>query len=235
MTYHVILFTRDLTGFVWITEHSAFLGRGHENFATVEKIKHLREQAVAFSAWGDMASMEAQSHFVNAIKSGTLSISDDDPEHVKASLCDFAGQMVALWTDQMHPMEPPDARGLIVATLGRTPRVYRLGIIRTPTCYQIHDQLNATAGDTSNPSNLFIRYYYPRSAKTFRELLGIGIHTLRLSRTLNTASVGEPDAWICNKNKFRQLSNEEISQYVSFSESLDASILDQFSNCPNVG
>jgi hypothetical protein len=234
MTYHAILFTMDLKGFVWITEHSAFLGRGHENFATTEKVTHLKEHGVAFSGWGDMASMEAQTHFANAIKSGTLLLPYDDSETVKTSLREFANQMVALWMDQVHPMEPPDARGMIVATLGKKPRVYRLGIIRTPTCHEIHDQLNATAGDSHNPCNLFVRYYYPRSTKTFRELLGIGIHTVRLARALNTASVGEPDAWICDEGEFRQLTLDEISQYVSFSESLDASILDQFGNCPNV-
>src|SRR5208337_2766925 len=86
MTYHAILFTNDLKGFVWITEHSAFLGRGHENFATTEKVTHLKEHGVAFSGWGDLASMEAQTHFANAIKSGSLLLPHDDPETVKTSL-----------------------------------------------------------------------------------------------------------------------------------------------------
>ena len=90
------------------------------------------------------------------------------------------------------------------------------------------------AGACLNSSNLFIRYYYPRSNKTIRELLGIGIHTVRLARALNTASLDEPDAWVYNEGEFRQLTLDEISQYASFSESLDASILDQLNKCPDV-
>jgi hypothetical protein len=235
MTYHAILFTKDLMGFVWITEHYAALGRGHDNLATIEKVTHLKEQNVAFSGWGDIVMMEAQTHFANAIRGGTLSLSDDNSENVRASLCDFARHTVSLWMDQVHPMEPTDRRGIIVATFGKKPRVYRLGLVRAPTCYEIHDQLNAaTAGDSSSPANLFVRYYYPRSNKSIRELLGIGIHTVRLARSLNTAAVGEPDAWVCNEGGFRQLTIDEIAEYIRFSESLDTSILNQFSNCPNV-
>lgn len=124
-----------------------------------------------------------------------------------------------------QPGELKEARGLIVARLGLMPRVYRVNITFTPVVTLIYDQLNAVAGDPSNPANLFVRYYYPRCNKTIAGLLKLGIHTVRLARALNSAAIGEADAWICKAGEFRQLGIDEVSHYERFSQSLDANIL----------
>src|ERR1700678_1993718 len=232
MTLHVLLFTAKKDGFVWITEHSAFLGQGHGNFAGVEKVTHLGERGIAYSAWGDLIGLEALGQFGNRIEDGSLILAGDDPAVDISKLRDFANSVLPM--SQRQQMERPDTRGLIVAVLGKRPRVYRLGIVQQPVCFEIYDRTNATAGDVANPANLFVQYYYPRCKKTLKELLAIGLHSMRLARLLNSGGVGEPDAWVCDKERFRQLSGEEISEYMKFSESLDGSVLNQFSNGPDV-
>lgn len=59
MTLHIVLATANREDFVWITERSAFLAPGHDNFASIEKITHLKEHKAAFSGWGDRIALEA--------------------------------------------------------------------------------------------------------------------------------------------------------------------------------
>jgi hypothetical protein len=231
MTLHILLFTAKRDGFVWITEHSAFLGQGHGNFTTVEKITYLEKHKIAFSAWGDLVGLEALTQFGDRVKDGSISLADDPMQTIN-TLRNFANDVLPY--DKRQQMERPDTRGLIVATLGDRPRIYRLGIVRQPVCFEVYDQLNATAGDVSNPANLFVQYYYPRCNKTLNELLAIGVHSMRLARLLNTSGVGEPDVWICNEGEFYQLSPEKLSESIDFSKSLDRSTLNQFSNGPDV-
>jgi hypothetical protein len=68
MTLHVILFTAKRDGFVWVTERSAFLGRGHGNFTAVDKVEYVQERNVAFSAWGDLIGLEALGQFSDRIR-----------------------------------------------------------------------------------------------------------------------------------------------------------------------
>lgn len=221
MTLHILLATAKRDGFVWITERGAFLGPGHGNFATIEKIAHIKEHKVAFSGWGDVIAIEAQRHFAKFLENGLISL--DDEEAARRTLRDFADAVLP--PDRRQPGEMPEQRGLIVAKLGKSPRIYRINIVWVPVVMPIYDQLNAMAGDSSNPANLFVRYYYPLCNKSVEELLRLGIHTMRLARSLNTASVGDTDAWVCEAGEFRQLRNDEIRQYEKFSKSLDESFV----------
>jgi len=232
MTFHILLLTKKRDGFVWIAEHSAFLGQGHGNFTSVEKITHLKEHSLAFSAWGDGAGIEALTLFANQITSNSLSVDGSDPANDIRNLRDFANG--ALPIDQRYQMERPDTRGLIVAVIGKRPRVYRLGIVRQPVCFEVYDRTYATAGDVSNPATLFVHHYYPLCNESVSQLLAIGLHTMRLARILNSSGVGEPDAWVCSDGEFRQLAESELAEYVKFSESLDGSILNQFRKAPNM-
>jgi hypothetical protein len=220
MTLHIVLVTANRDSFVWITERNAFLGSGHGNFASIEKITHLKEHNVAFSGWGDIIALEALSHFVRFIDNGAISLDDD--EAAKRTLRNFADDVLP--PDRRQPGELKEARGLIVAKLEPTPRIYRVNIVFAPVVTLIYDQLNAVVGDPSNPANLFVRYYYPRCNKTIAELLKLGIHTMRLARVLNSAAIGETDAWVCKAGEFRQLGTEEVNHYERFSQSLDANI-----------
>ena len=223
VTMHIVLLTAARDGLVWITERSAFLGSGHGNFAAIEKVTHVQERGIAFSAWGDATALEALGELGGRVKDGSISLVDSDQDHVTQSLRDFANDVLPV--EKRNLMERPDTRGLIVATLGHRPRVYRLSIVHQPVCFAIYDQ--ATAGDVHNPANLFVRYYYPRCNKTVEELLAIGIHTMRLARELNSGAVGDTDAWACSSGRFHQLTLEELARYARLSESLDVSILNQ--------
>ena len=224
MTMHIILLTAKRDGLVWVTERSAFLGAGHANFATVGKIAHFKDEKVAFSGWGDRIVLEALGHFGDRIKDGSIPLSDGDEERIKQSLRSFANDVLPF--EQRQQMERPDSRGLIVATLGESPQVFRVSIVRQPVCFAIYDQLNATAGDVENPAGLFVRYYYPRCNKTIEELLRLGLHTMRLAKELNSGGIGEADAWVCEHGEFRQLTPSELARYEGLSRKLDSAIFD---------
>jgi hypothetical protein len=227
MTLHVVLFTGRRDGLVWVTERGGYLGVGQGNYATVEKISYLSEHGIAYSAWGDIVAIEALVQLKERIRDDKISLPANDPEQIMQSLRNFANDVLP--AEKRGPdaqFERPDSRGLILATLGTEPRVYRLALIRQPVCFQIHDEVNATAGDPSNPANLFVRYYYPRCGKTLKELLLLAIHTVRLAHALNSGIVGEPDAWACENGKFDQLNAEQLAEYVKRSRALDYSTLE---------
>ncbi len=232
MTLHIILLTEKQDGLAWITEHSAFLGQGHGNFSSVQKITYLREHRIAYSAWGDLIGLEALGQFGKRLENGSLVIDGSDPAVDISKLRNFSDEVLPMTV--RFKMERPDTRGLIVAVLGDRPRVYRLGIVQQPVCFEIYGRAYATAGDVSNPANLFVHYYYPRCNKSVKELLAVGLHSMRLAKLLNSGGVGEWDAWFCENGNFRQLTAEELSQYANFSESLDELLLEQFRKSPDV-
>jgi hypothetical protein len=220
MTLHIILVSAQRDGFVWVTERSAFLGDGQGNFATIDKIRHLLGQRLAFSGWGDAFALSAISHFADYATQEAVDFSD--AEATMSWLKKFGDGLPNREGGRLK-------RGLLVATLERSPRIYRvsfpegaLGSIVMP----IYDQVHATAGDVENPANLFVRYYYPRSNKSIEELIRLGVHTVRLASTLNTFSVGDPDLWVFDKGVFQQLNPDEIQKYVIESQALDVKILD---------
>lgn len=221
MTLHIVLTTQERDALVWVTERSAFLAAGHGNFATVEKIRYLSDHQIAFSAWGDAAALTAFGSFSEYLEKRSVNLSNEND--VKKVLWDFA-RGIPLPAARIG--DPPATRGLLVATLGNTPRVYRVTIEHAPIVIQIYDQVHATAGDVENPANLFVRYYYPRCKRSVEELLVLGIHTIRLAKTLNSGGVGDPDVWVCRDGSFRQFERQQIDEYVKRSESLDAKILD---------
>lgn len=225
MTLHILLMTAKRDGLVWVTERSAFLEKGHGNFATVEKIRHLNQPGLAFSCWGDGIAMASIGQFAQYATSEAAKFSD--PVETWFSLNDFAKTVPALAKKIDDPLENP-ARGLLVATLGDAPRAFRVSFREGtvgPIVTDIYDEGQVTAGDVKNPANLFIRYYYPRSSRSIRELVFLGVHTVRLARALNSAFLGDPDVWVCEGGRFRQLTPEQVSAYERESESLDEKIL----------
>ena len=229
MTMHIVLSTGNRDGLVWVTERAAFLGVGHGNFSSVLKVTHLNEYGIAFSAWGDPIALEALGEFSDRVKDGRIKLIEGDQEQIKQELRNFASDVLPPEKYQQD-LERKDCRGLIVATLGPRPQVYKLMIIRRPICFAIYDELNAnvdiTVGDAGSPANLFVRYYYPRCKKTTEELLRLGLHTMRLAKELNSLAIGEPDAWVCEKGEFRQLGTDELAHYDRLSRALDAKIFD---------
>jgi hypothetical protein len=225
MTLHILLMTGRRDGFVWVTERSAFLGSGHGDFATVEKIRHLKDQELAFSGWGDGLAIAAINEFADHAAGRTGRFSDEN--EVMSSLMKFANAVQTPAKKAGDPLNPL-VRGLFVATLGTSPRIYRVSFWEgplPPRVVPIYDQAHATAGDVDNPANLFVRYYYPRCEKSIEELLLLGVHTVRLAKTLNSFGVGDPDVWVCERGEFKQLTPDQIQTYVKLSESLDKKIL----------
>jgi hypothetical protein len=227
MTLHIVMFTADLNGMVWVSERGAFLGTGPGNFATLRKVTHIKEHGIAFSGWGDLTALRALMEFEDRIRDGRFSLTEadkEDEETVRSKLRNFANDVLP--NDKRGPVESADCRGMIVCTLGKMPRAYRLNIVWQPICFAIHDELHIQIGDASNPANLFVRYYYPRCQKTTRELLKLGLHTMRLARELNAAVLGDADAWVCENGDFRQLGPEELANYKGLSRDLDSAIFD---------
>jgi hypothetical protein len=166
MTLHILLMTFKRDGFVWITERSAFLDAGHGNFATVEKVRYLKEQGLAFSGWGDAVTLAAINKFADYAIGGAARFSEEN--ELMSSLINFANCVPTLARKLDDPPKTP-VRGLFVAVLGRFPRIYRVGFRDghiPPDAVPIYDQAHATAGDVENPANLFVRYYYPRCNKS---------------------------------------------------------------------
>jgi hypothetical protein len=229
MTLHILLTTAERDGLVWATERSAFLGEGHGNFATVEKIRHLKDQKLAFSAWGDAVAVSAISTF------GDYAVNRNAPSgenELMSWLGEFANSVPTLAKRMGEPVNP-SARGLFVASLGRSPRVYRVSFREghiPPSVMPIYDQAHATAGDVENPANLFVRYYYPRCKRSIEELLLLGVHTLRLAKVLNSYGVGDPDVWACKDGVFEQLGAARLLELVRRSESLDEKLLAHLRN-----
>jgi hypothetical protein len=228
MTLHIVLSTANRDGLVWVTERAAFLGSGHENFTSVEKLVYLEKHQVAFSGWGDGIALDALGKFSQCVEAGYINLSDQN--NIVTSLRTFANNILPI--EKKLSNEDSSARGLIVATISKEPRVYRVSITKNALVMPVYDEVSATAGDESNPANVFVRYYYPRCKRTIEELMLLGIHTVRLARKLNSRSVGATDAWFCKAGIFRQLNPQEIAQYESLSGSLDTSIFNQLSAAP---
>lgn len=195
----------------------------------MEKIRHLKDQNLAFSAWGDAVAVSAISTFGDyAVNRNAPS----DENELMSWLREFANSVPTL-AKRMGERINPSARGLLVASLGRSPRVYRVSFREghvPPSVMPIYDQAHATAGDVENPANLFVRYYYPHCRRSTEELLLLGLHTLRLAKLLNSSGVGDPDVWVCKEGVFKQLAAAQLLELARQSESLDTAILEHLSS-----
>src|SRR5207302_4971945 len=126
--------------------------------ATVEKIVYLPEYQVAFSGWGDELVLAAISHFPDFIRDSYAATFPSAPHDITALLRHFGAEILDK-ANKGFTGEVSAKRGLIVTTLGQSPRAYRLSIVREltglPIVVSIYDQVHATAGDVDNPANLF--------------------------------------------------------------------------------
>ena len=225
VTLHVVMMTADRKGLVWVTERGGYLGEGHGNFGTVEKIKHVSDLNVAYSVWGDGTALLAMEKLESCLRetSGWFS----DPGNL---LNEFAAKGLRPARLSIHEKTPADSqkvRGIIFATLGESPRLYRTTLGVGPVTFNIYDEV-LVAGDGDNPANVFARYYYQFSGKTVEELIRIGTHTVRLARLMNSMYIGELDIWVCESGIFRQLNTAEVAARAKQSEELDAVILKNF-------
>jgi hypothetical protein len=220
VTLHIVLSSPEIDSFVWVTDRLALLGL--DGYATVEKITHLKEQNIACSIWGDGLAMLARDRLMERITASP--IANRSPSEITVFLREFGTE---IFPEGQHlKVNLTAQRGILLALLGKNPRVYRLDLCWPPIAASIIGQ--TTAGDESNPALLFTNYYYELCGKTISELLCIGIHAMRIAEKMNSKGIRGVDAWVCEKGDFRQLTNKELTPYIASSESLDAMTLDSF-------
>jgi hypothetical protein len=220
VTLHIALTSGEAESFVWVTDRLALLGL--DGYSTVEKITHVKEQNIACSIWGDRFAMHARDRLMECIK--VSPIANRNPSEIVVFLKEFATEIFPEGKNFQINLDSP--RGVLLAVLGKNPRLYRLDLCWSPIAASIIGQ--TTAGDESNPALLFTNYYYELCGKTIPELLRIGVHAMRIAGKMNTKGIRGVDAWVCENGDFRQLTGNEVSAYTASSESLDAMILNNF-------
>jgi hypothetical protein len=220
VTLHIVFPAGDSSQLVWIADKLAIMGRG--NLSSVEKILYLRDYKTACSMWGDFESLRTRDAFAARVRSGAISVEGDKDTMVRR-LSDLAAEFTPPKNAASGPEPNRLSRGIIVATFGSPVRVYQVLLTNPTVVLPIAGAL--IAGDLDNPANLFATHYYELCGKSIRELLALGVHTMLLARKLNSRGVGGPDAWVFEKDQFRQLDPNELLGYVNRSNRLDASIL----------
>jgi hypothetical protein len=225
VTLHVVLANPDRQTFVWATDRWARLGL--DGYSTVEKITHLKEQKIACSIWGDQFAMHARNRLIDRIKGNPLTSYSSG--EITVFLREFGAEIFPEIRN-FKGLDQNSPRGILLAVLGTNPRLYRIDLCERPIVVPIFGQ--TAAGDESNQALIFTNYYYERCQKSLEELLFIGIHTVHLAEHMNTKGIRGVDAWTCEDGKFQQLTSSQVAKYIKLSESLDASILEQFRNAP---
>jgi hypothetical protein len=220
LTLHVALISPQKNGFVWVTDRLAVLGL--DGYATVDKITYLKDQRIACSIWGDGLALHARDQLIERIKRDPLA--NRSSSEIAVFLTDFGTEIFPeaknLLVARGIPLNVP--RGILLAVLGETPRLYRLDLCWPPVAVPIVGQ--TTAGDESNPALIFTNYYYEHCQNSLEELLFIGIHTVRFAERMNTKGIRGVDAWVCEGDVFRQLNPQQLTPYVELSHSLDVEI-----------
>jgi hypothetical protein len=221
MTLHVLMMTEKHDAFVWVTDRLARVGKN--DYATVEKITYVKELGLAASIWGDGSAMWARDRLLERAQEGSLNSVLGDAQALVLALRQFSDEMVAVTQCRYGPANVP--RGIIFATTGKTPHVYRLNLENPSLVAEIDGQ--TMVGDDPNPALLFPNYYYEHSGKSVHELLFLGIHTMRIAGVMNGRGIRGVDAWVCENGTFRQLASDDVTHYSALSESLDSSILER--------
>ncbi len=220
MTLHIILPTEDRDrcpdGFVWIADNAAKFEWGN---GSIDKIRHLKKQAVACSAWGSYA-LDLRDDLAEMIERGVIELSESDSERNRAGLEEFVKTALA---KRKESGSGKFNGGLIVVTLFKPlPLIY---VVTTEPPKAAPGDLGTWfIGDPHNPAEIFVSYYYARSTKSYPEALLLGIHAMRLARDGKRDYIGEPNAWVYERSEFHRLSLEELAAYVKRSERIDEAI-----------
>jgi hypothetical protein len=220
MTLHLILLTKDADGcpdgFVWAADRKASFEWGQS--ADIEKIVHLKERAIACSAWGNHA-LTVREEFVKRINDGSIKLEISDLDRNREILQQFAEEMAG---------EEKTSRGLIVAMFGNSlPLLYRVDIAR-PAIPVLVEYYNLLAGDGDNPANIFATYYYAeKSGSSLPEALLLATHTMRLAQIMKLSYLGDPSIWYFSEGQFQRLPSQELARYALLSQALDESLIEK--------
>lgn len=226
MTLHVVLPTGDGKQLAWVTDTSAFFGRG--NTSRVRKIEYLEKQRVACSSWGDFVAAEVADRFVKRCEDGT--IEPANPRAVMSCIKEIGeqvlGELAQKERAERFQAEREQGHGVIVLTFREPMRLYQALIGRNTIAREATGEI--IGGDLYNAARIFPQYYFPLSTRTLAEAIRLGVHTVRLAKILNSLIVGDPVVWTYDGETFRQLEPAELEPYLRFSASIDSMILERF-------
>jgi hypothetical protein len=209
----------------WIADDKGSFGLG--NTSPVNKILSSENRMVACSFWGDFVAGEVAHEFKERVDKHNIQVTDSGI--VISSLRAITHEALSKLSPEQRAnrfqAQQQHGHGVIVAIFQETVRLYEAHVGVFAVAHEATGEI--IGGDLYNPARIFPAYYYPICGRTLAENLMIGIHTMRLARTLNSQVIGEPKAWTYDGIKFRQLEPTEINQYLEASKSLDAAILDK--------
>ncbi len=135
---------------------------------------------------------------------GNRSVDVSESRNITSCLEDLSEQAIERLPQEQRAQRRAQQQyghGVVVATFGEPLRVFE-AFVGEP-CLAREASGLIIGGDQYNPARLIPTYYYSRCAKSVPECLSIGIHTMRLAVTLNTAFLDGLEAWVYDGADFR--------------------------------
>jgi hypothetical protein len=226
MTLHVVLPTGDGKQLAWVTDTSAFFGRG--NTSRIRKIEYLEKEKIVCSSWGDFAAADVVDRFTKRCEDGDVELSN--PRAVTSCIKEVGEEVLGELPPQeragRYQAEREQGHGVIVLVLREPMRLYVASIGRNTIAREATGEI--IGGDLYNAARIFPQHYFPLSTKTLAEAIRLGVHTVRVAKTVNSQIVGDPVVWIYDGENFRRLESAELEPYIEFSKSIDSMILEKF-------